>query len=42
MRLTHGEEFEGIVFILERSGGMKRNRELIFQRAILEHVRKVM
>jgi hypothetical protein len=42
MRLIHGEKFEESVFILEMSGGMKRNGELIFQRAILERVRKVM
>jgi len=42
MRLIYGEKFEESVFILERSGGMKRNGELIFQRAILERVRKVM
>jgi hypothetical protein len=42
MWLINGEKFEESVFILERSGGMKRNGELIFQRAILERVRKVM
>jgi len=42
MWLIHGEKFEESVFILERSGGMKRNGELIFQKAILERVRKVM
>jgi len=41
MRLIHGEKFEESVFILERNGGMKRNGEVIFQRAILERVRKV-
>jgi hypothetical protein len=42
VRLTYGEKFEESIFILERSGGMKRNVELIFQRAILVRVRKVM
>jgi hypothetical protein len=41
MRLIHGEKFEESIFILERSGGMKRNGELIFQMALLERVRKV-
>jgi hypothetical protein len=42
MWLIYDEKFEESFFLLERSGGMKRNGELIFQRAILERVRKVM